>query len=183
LRLKFSPYLVIGWHKPTFPSKVDFASDVISGLLTDGKTSRLYRSLVLEKKIATSVDSWNGYPGVRYNNLFVIESTPRHPHTVEQLERAIYHEIEEMRNNLRQEEIKRVLNRIEASMVFDLDTNMGIARLLSYYQTIFDDWRYVVRYMDRVRAITVDDIKKTLDKYFVESNRTVGMLIKSEKDN
>jgi predicted Zn-dependent peptidase len=183
LRLKFSPYLVIGWHKPTFPSKEDFASDVISGLLTDGKTSRLYRSLVLEKKIATSVDSWNGYPGVRYNNLFVIEAAPRHPHTVEQLERAIYQEIEEMRNNLKKEEIERVLNRIEASMVFDLDTNMGIARLLSYYQTIFEDWRYVVRYMDRIKAIGIDDIKKTLDTYFVESNRTVGVLIKREKDN
>lgn len=182
LRLKYNPYLVIGWHKPTFPAKEDFVSDVISGLLTDGKTSRLYRSLVLKKRIASSVNSWNGYPGVRYDNLFVIEAAPRHPHTVEELERAIYDEIEELGNSVREEELRRVLNRIEASMVFDLDTNMGIARLLSYYQTIFGDWRYIVQYIEKLKTIGVSDIKETLNRYFIKSNRTVGVLIKREKD-
>jgi len=100
VEMESNPYLLIAWHKPTFPSRADFVCDIISGLLSDGRASRLYRSLVLEKKIATSVETWNGYPGARYDNLFVISAVPRHPHTSEELESAIYTEMERLKKDI-----------------------------------------------------------------------------------
>jgi len=176
-----NPHLVIGWHKPASPSRADYVCDVIENLLSDGKTSRLYKSLVLDKKIATSISAWNGFPGGRYDSLFVISGAPRPPHTAEDLEKAVYGEIEDLKKNLEPGEIRRVLNRIESSLVFNLATNMGVARYLSYYQTVLGDWKYISGYIDRVGTVSEREIRETLDAYFSAENRTVGILVDSRK--
>ncbi len=176
-----NPFLLIGWNKPTFPSRTDYAFDIITGLLSDGKTSRLYRSLVLEKKIAASVDAMNGFPGSRYDNLFMIAAAPKYPHTPQELESAVYEEIARLRNDLTQEDIDRTVNRTESSMIFDLDSNKGIAHALSYYQTVFGDWKYVSRYLGEIRSVSVREITDAMDKYLIRDNRTVGILL-NKKD-
>jgi len=176
-----NPYIMIGWHKPTFPSRDDYVFDVISEILAGGKSSRLYKSLVLDKKISSSVSSWNGAPGARYDNLFVVFSTPRSPHVPEEVEKAVYLEIERFIENVSEKELRKVINKLESSMVFDLDTNRGVARLLSYYQTIFGDWKYSVNYMNALKTITLDDIKRVSKKYLRKSNRIVGILYDSRK--
>ncbi len=176
-----APHLVIGWHKPASPSRADYVCDVIENLLSDGKTSRLYKSLVLDKKIATSISAWNGFPGGRFNSLFVISGAPRPPHTVKDLEKAVYEQIEGLKKGLGPGEIRRVLNRIESSLVFNLATNMGVARYLSYYQTVMGDWKYISGYIDRVGTVTEREIRETLNTYFTEDNRTVGILVDSRE--
>ncbi len=171
-----SPHLYIGWHKPTFPSREDYVFDFVSAILSEGKTSRLYNSLVIEKGIALSINAWNGFPGARYNNLFVISAQPKHPHTPEDVEKAIYDEITRLQTDLKDEEIQKVLNRIESSFIFDLDSNMGIARLLSYYQTVFKDWKYSVDYLSVLKTISAKEIKDAIKKYLTDKNRTVGIL-------
>jgi len=110
-----------------------------------------------------------------------MEAVSLQPHTLEELEKALYEEIVDLRKTLGTDEMTKVLNRIEASMVFDLDSNMGIARLLSYYQTVFNDWRYITTYFDEVKRIGIEDVHRVLDAYFVQRNRTVGMLESEEK--
>jgi predicted Zn-dependent peptidase len=176
LYFESNPYLIIGWHKPTFPSRTDYVFDIISSLLSDGKTSRLYKSLVIEKGIAASVDAYNGYPGFRYDNLFIITGAPKKPAGPEELERAIYNEIDMMMKDISEDDIKKVINKIESSFVFDLDNNMGIARLLSYYETNFSNWEYAVDYLKILRTITSQDIKDALKNHITEKNRTVGIL-------
>ncbi|MBN1496632.1 MAG: insulinase family protein [Spirochaetes bacterium] len=171
-----SPYLIMGWHKPTYPSRDDYACDVISEILAGGKSSRLYRALVVEKKIATSVSAWSSAPGSRYDNLFAIFAAPRPPHTTEELERAIYEEMDRFFTDVSGDEIRKVINGIESGMVFDLESNTGIARLLSYYQTVFGDWRYAAEYLSRIKKVTVGDIREMKDRYFTRKNRTVGIL-------
>ncbi|HPB81133.1 MAG TPA: insulinase family protein, partial [Spirochaetota bacterium] len=158
------------------PSRYDYVFDIIANLLSDGKTSRLYKSLVLEKKIAASVNVWNGFPGARYDNLFVVAASPRAPHTVLELEKEIYLEMARLKKDLTRHELQKVINRIESSMVFDLDSNMGICNLLSYYQTIFNDWRYVTDYTRTVKSVTMEEINQAIDSFLVKDNRTVGML-------
>jgi len=181
LELNFdsNPYLMIGWNKPTYPAPEDYVCDVIAGVLADGKSSRLYRSLVIEKKLAASVDAWSGFPGARYDNLFVIAAAPRHPHTAGELERAVYEELDRLSSGITKDELEIFLNKTEASMVFDLSSNRGVARAIDYYQTIFGDWRYLPRYMNEVKNVTVDDVREVLKKYFTPENRTVGILINS----
>jgi predicted Zn-dependent peptidase len=69
------PELMIGYHKPTLPTFEDYAFDLIDGLLTGGRTSRLHRRLVEEKQVVVQVSSVNGLPGGRYPNLFMIAAT------------------------------------------------------------------------------------------------------------
>lgn len=175
-KFESNPYLLIGWHKPTFPSRYDYIFDIIANLLSDGKTSRLYKSLVLEKKIAASVNVWNGFPGARYDNLFVVAASPRAPYTVLELEKEIYQEMARLKKDLTRHELQKVISRIESSMVFDLDSNMGICNLLSYYQTIFNDWRYMTDYTRTVKSVTIEEINQAIDSFLVKDNRTVGML-------
>ncbi len=179
LREDASPYLVMGWHKPAAPSREDYVFDVIASMLSDGRSSRLYSSLVMEKKLAARVNAWNGFPGSRHDNLFVIAAAPRKPVTPEELEKEIYKEIEALTKSCSDEDIQRVINKTESSIVFDMDTNMGIARTLNYYQTVFRDWRYFSTYLDQVKTITCEDVRKVMTEYLVPGNRIVGIL---EKD-
>ncbi len=172
-----NPFLFIGWAKPTFHSPDDAVCDLIAGLLADGKTSRLYRSLVIDKKLASSVDAWADFPGARYDNIFVIAAEPRHPHTAQELESAIYEEIELMKTEITDEEIARVISREEASFIFDLASNKGVANTLNYYQTVYGDWQYALRYLEAIRTVTPARVKEVLAKYFVKENRTVGTLV------
>ncbi|MCP4130711.1 MAG: insulinase family protein [bacterium] len=176
-----NPNLVIGWHKPTFPSRDDYILDVISEVLAGGKSSRLYKSLVLNKEMASSVSSWNGAPGGRYNNLFIIFTAPKESHDPEAIEKIIYEEIEKMIEDISEKDIQKVLNKMESQQVFGLDTNKGIASMLSYYQVIFDDWKYSANYMKVLKTITTEDVKNTAKKYFRKKNRIVGILYDSRK--
>ncbi len=180
-RFESNPYLVIGWHKPTFPSRYDYIFDIVSEVLSGGKSSRLYRSLVLERKIVTSIKTWNGSPGARFNNLFVVYAVPRSPHTPEEVEAAVYEEIAKLSESISKKEIEKVLVAMEAEMVFGLETNRGIARLLSYYQTIFGNWEYLLNYTDLLRSIKTDEIKDAMGKYLTKKNRIVGILHDSRK--
>ena len=73
------PRLMIGFHKPTVPHFDDYVLDMISAILSDGRTSRFYKNIV-EKSIAVSANSINGYPGARYDNLCSSSMLPQvHP--------------------------------------------------------------------------------------------------------
>ena len=80
----------MGYLKPTIPDRADYVFDIISSILTDGRTSRLYKRMVEEEKVAVSVRSSNGMPGARYDNLFMIFASPRYPNTTADLEKIIY---------------------------------------------------------------------------------------------
>ncbi len=171
-----NPYLIIGWFKPSFPDPVDYVFEIIQEVLSGGKSSRLYRSLVLEKKIASSVNAWNGFPGVRSDNLFVVTATPRPPHTMEELEGEIYREMERIKNDLAPEELQSAVNRMESRFVFSLSDNEEVAGLLSYFQTAYGDWREMLNYMDKISKVTPDEVKEAAGRFFNGTNRVVGML-------
>ncbi|HAN47716.1 MAG TPA: insulinase family protein, partial [Nitrospira sp.] len=94
------PALAIGYHKPTIGHPDDFVFDVIDEVLTEGVTSRLYSTLVRDKRLAASVLSDTNYPGVRAPNLFVIAATPLAPHSVTEVETAIYEELDRLKTCL-----------------------------------------------------------------------------------
>jgi len=171
-----NPYLVIGWHKPAFPARDDIVCEVIAQLLTGGMSARLNRALVVERKIASAISAWNGAPGSLYANLFALFATPQPPHTAEELERAVYEEMDKLFAGVTEAELGKVVNAIESEMVFDLETNKGLAGTLSYYQTLYGDWTYATEYLPMVKKITVSDIRAAGSRYFTQGNRTVGIL-------
>ncbi len=176
-----NPQLYIGYHKPTLPSFDDYAFDIIDTILSRGRTSRLFKSLVTEKGIATKADTANGLPGARYPNLFAIFATPRQPFTVKNLEEAIYEELERLKNELVDErEIAKAKNQLKADFLRGLKSNSGLASTLSYYEVITGDYRYITNHIQYIEKITARDIMRVANKYLTRENRTVAELVKKE---
>ena len=173
------PSLVIGFHKPALGHSDDYIFDVIDAVLSDGLTSRLYTSLVREKRIAASVSSDSNYPGVRAPNLFVIGATPLAPHTTAEVEAAIYAELERLKTEpVSAKELEKVLNNLDADLVRALRSNGGLASQLALYQTVAGDWRYALKARDKIATVTAADVQRVAAEYFTKSNRTVATLVK-----
>jgi predicted Zn-dependent peptidase len=179
------PRVMIAYHKPTVPDFDDYVFDVIAYLLRDsGRSSRLYKSLIKEKKIAGEVGVYQSVPGSRYANLCMFEATPIHPHTTAEVEAAIYAELDSLKTAPATErEMQKVKNQVQANFLRGLASNAGLASQLTYFQIISGDWRYISEHRKVIEKITPQDVMRAAQKYFIPANRTVATLVKKGKEN
>ncbi len=177
------PQLLIGFHKPTYPHKNAYVMDVVSSILTSGRTSRLYKDLVKTKQFAVSVSSTSSFPGVRYDNLFMISATPRFPHTNEELEKAITEHLEKLKvEPVDAKELEKIKNQLEASYIRSLSSNFGMAFRLMREQLFFGDWKNMLKYKEAIIRVKQEDIMEAAKEYFTEQNRTIAFLLKKQKE-
>jgi len=172
------PQVMVGYHKPTLPERDDFVFDVIDGIMSNGRTSRLYTALVKEQQVAVAVGTYQGVPGGRYDNLFVVYAVPRHPHTVDEVLASIEGEIDRMKDEpVSQRELDKIVNQSEAAFVRRLRSNSGLASQLSYFEVLAGDWRYMLEQIEAVRSVTAEDIQQVAQTYLTKRNRTVAELV------
>ena len=177
LRESAQPLYLEGYHRPSYRDPDDAVYDVISDLLSQGRTSRLYRALVRDKKIAAAAAGFSGFPGQKYPNLFAFFAIPVPPHTPEELATAIHEEIDRLKNqDVSDDELKMVKTRAKADLIRQLADNEGLAGQLAFYQTRYGDWRELFRDVDRLDKVSKADIRRIANKTFVESNRTVAVI-------
>lgn len=170
------PRLAVAFHKPTLPTRDDYVFDLIDQILGQGRTSRLYKRLVEEQQLATSVSVYSA-PGSRYPNLFVIEAVPRHPHTPAEVEAALLAELDRLHNEeVDPAELQKARNRLLTDNLRALRGNSGLARLLTTYQVLAGDWRYLVDYEARLGELTAADVRAVAQRWFTPRNRTVVVL-------
>ncbi|HYA14780.1 MAG TPA: pitrilysin family protein [Syntrophales bacterium] len=173
-----SPKVIIAYHKPAMPDFDDYVFDVIECLLSRGRTSKFYKSLIEENSLVESIQATNGVPGAKYPNLFVISAKPRHPHTSAEVEMSIYDEIEKLKlTAISKRELNKAKNQIKADFIRSLETNSGLANMLSYFEIIAGDYRYVTDHIKVIEKITPEDITRVAKKYLIPENRTVANLI------
>jgi predicted Zn-dependent peptidase len=176
------PTLILGFHKPSINAADDYVFDVISMIMGNGRTSRLYKKLVVEKQIATEVGVFDA-PGSRYPNLFVINASPRAPHTVKEVEDVILAELVRLKNEpVAERDLQRVLNKIEYEEARRMGTNGGLARNLTEYEAVTGSWRYMTEYRRKVATVTPADIQRVARQYFSRENRMVGFITKKGAD-
>nr|WP_320048241.1 pitrilysin family protein [uncultured Desulfuromonas sp.] len=182
VRFDAEPQLLVAFHKPTLPSRDDYAFDLLGQLLTEGPTSRLYRSLVLEQQLATKVDCFSA-PGARYDNLFVVSLTPRSPHSTAELEQALYRELEQLKAQpVSDEELTPVRKRLRADRLRYLRSNNGLANMLTRFQVVAGDWRYLVDYDQNVAGIGGEELQQVAQRWLTKDNRTVITLVQEAGD-
>ncbi|SEA14284.1 Predicted Zn-dependent peptidase [Desulfuromusa kysingii] len=175
------PQLMIAYHKPTMPHRDDYAFDLLMQVLSEGRTSRFYQSLVVDKQLVTDVNVF-GAPGSRYDNLMVVSLTPRNGRSSAEVEAAVYAELERFRSELLSPgELEVARNQILTSILRSLKGNSGLARMLSSYQTL-GDWHYLVEYEDQLNSITPEDIMAVAKRYLQADNRTVVTLMREEQN-
>ena len=174
------PRISIAYHKPTLPDRKDYIFDVINSLLSGGPTSRLYRSLLVEQHLVSSISSYAA-PGSRYPNLFVVTASPRYPHTTDEVEQAVEVELRKLASEPVSEiELKRIRKRLRSDTISSLGSNSGLANMLSYYESITGSWRYLIDYEKQIETVTADEVMAVASEYFVKNNRTVVVLSKGE---
>jgi predicted Zn-dependent peptidase len=171
------PVYIEGYHRPDYRDKDDAVYDALADLLSEGRTSRLYRALVRDKKIASEAEGGTGYPGVKYPHIFYFFATPMPGHKPQEVGDAIHAEIDRLKKeDISDEELKMVKTRAKANLMRSLDSNDGLAQNLAVYQTLYGDWRELFRSVDRIDAVTKADIRRVANEVFVPTNRTVGVI-------
>lgn len=172
-----SPSMIIGYHKPTAPSHEDYVFDLLETILSKGRTSRLYSSLVLKMQIAESISVNNGTPAARYPNLFTIFARPRHPHTNDELREAILRELEIIKKTpIPDAELAKAKKQLKMDYLKSLDSNSELASILSYFELVMGDYQYFSNYLSIIDKITAADIQAAAVKYLTAENRTVAVL-------
>jgi zinc protease len=174
------PYLLIAYHMPAFPHEDSYALNILSLILSGGKSSRLYKSLVYEKKIALDVDT--DYDGLNKDPyLFFLDATVSPGKTIDEVEQALYTEIEKITKEPPTElEVQKAKNQVEASFIIEEDSIYLEAMKYGLFE-ILGDWRLIGRYLEGIRKVTPEDITIVAKKYFREDNRTVGILIPTKE--
>jgi predicted Zn-dependent peptidase len=127
LRETSQPIFIEGYHKPGARDKDDAVYDAMQDLMSNGRTSRLFRSLVRDKKIAAFSGGFSGFPGAKYPNLFVFFAISTPGHTPEEIRDAIHAEIERMRNeDISDDELQMIKTRAKADLIRRLGDNQGL---------------------------------------------------------
>ncbi len=171
------PLYLEGYHRPSYLAPDDVVYDAISDILSNGRTSRLYRSLVRDKQIAAVAAGVSGFPGIKYSHLFTFYAVPIHGHTTAELQKAFVEETEKLKKqDVTDDELQMFKTRTKADLIRGLDSNEGLAEQLAEYQTRYGDWRELFRYLDRVDKVTKADIRRVANQVFQDTNRTVGII-------
>ncbi len=171
------PILIMGYHKGSINHPDNAAYDVLSSILSDGRTSRIYKKLVDEEQLALQAGGFNGFPGDKYPNLFVYFAIPNQNISPSEVESAMYDIIEDVKTNgVTPEELERVKTQARANIIRQLQSNTGIASNLTYYDVVTGDWRNLFNNLDAIEAVTNEDIMRVANETFTKNNRTVAMI-------
>ena len=171
------PFYLEGYHRPSDRDPDDAVYDVISDLVSEGRTSRLYRSLVRDKKIAAAAAGFSGLPGTKYPGLFSFFAVPLPGHTPQEMGQAIHEQVNRLKTeDVSDEELQMVKTRAKANLIRGLANNQGLAEQLAANQLRYGDWRELFRSVDKMDKVTKADIRRIANKTFVDSNRTVAVI-------
>ncbi len=171
------PIYLEGYHKPGPHDPDDAVYDAIGDLLTSGRTSRLYRSLVRDKKVAAAAGGFPGFPGNKYPNLFIAYAVPLPGKTNDEVRDAIRAELDRLKaEDVTDAELRMVKTRAKAALIWKLADNQGLASELGSYQARYGDWRELFRAVERIDRVTKADIRRVANRIFVQKNRTVGRI-------
>jgi zinc protease len=176
------PAVFAGYHTPDIKHPDSYALEVLQGILSSGKSSRLYKSLVYEQQLAL-------YAGGDYDNiandpnLFYVYAGIMPGKTTEEVEKALYAEIEKLKTSpVTDEELLKAKNQIEASFIMGQDSIFYQAMLLGQFDTVAN-WKVLEKYVENIRAVTKEDVQRVAKEYFSADNRTVGILVPVKEKN
>jgi len=175
------PEVYIGYHVPTYPHRDAYVLDVISAILSTGRTSRLYKKMIEKDKIALLASTSNRTG--RYPEIFIFHGQPKAPHATAELEKSFYEEIDRIKKEpVEDRELQKVKNQVKVNFIRQIQSNGGLAIQLAYYEGFFGGWEAMVEYKDIIESITAGEIMEVANKYFGKENRTVATLMEKKPE-
>ncbi len=167
------PMYLEGYHRPDYLDPDDAVYDAIQDIFSNGRTSRLYRSLVRDQRISAEAEGFTGFPGEKYPGLFGFFAVPVPGHTSAELRAAIHKEIDKLKTtDVTDAELAMFKTRSRADLLRGLDENQGLAQQLAVNQLRYGDWQQLFLQLDKVDKVTKADIRRVANKVFTSANRT-----------
>ena len=167
------PIYIEGYHRPGYRDPDDAVYDAIEDIFSNGRTSRLYRSLVRDQQIAAQAEGFSGFPGIKYPGLFAFLAVPNQGHTPQEMRAGIHKEIEKLKTtDVTGAELAMFKTRARADLLRGLGDNEGLAQQLATYQLRYGDWRELFNQLHKIDAVTKADIRRVANQVFITTNRT-----------
>lgn len=166
------PAVVHAYNIPSLGSEDYYAIDMLTTLLSNGQSSKLYKTLVDKEQKALYVGAFPA--GLEDPGLFVTVGIANAGVDASSLDESIDEIIENARNNLiTDSEYKKLRNQVESQFVNSNTTVAGIAENLANYYMFYDDTNLINNELDRYLKVSKEDIQKAAQKYLKKENRVV----------
>lgn len=178
LALPSEPWYLEGYHRPGLDHPDHVIYGMIDSLLVGGRTSRIYKTVVEEAQVALDIGSLNGFPGDKYDNIFLLYGLTAPGHSPDDIATLFRQELERLqREPVSAEELERVKTQSRAGLLRSLSSNSGMASLLAEYQAKTGDWRNIFRDLEAMDQVTAADVQRVARSLFQPNQRTVGKLL------
>jgi predicted Zn-dependent peptidase len=166
---------MIAYHVPEAKHEDYYALNILNAVLSSGKSSRLYATLVDKKQLATSV--FSGYGESFDPTLFQIYGITAKDVHESALEQGIYEVVETIKNEgITEAELQKIKNQKLMEFYDQIETINGKSNNIGTYEVFFGDYRKMFDAPAAYNKVTVADVQRVAKKYFTKSNRTVGVL-------
>ncbi|MBI5416475.1 insulinase family protein [Candidatus Poribacteria bacterium] len=167
-------HMIIGYHGPSIFDKDLYAMDVLSMILGQGNSSRLFKEIKEKKQLVYSVSAFSYTPNDP--GIFGI-SLKLDRKNVKTAEESVINEIEKIKNEgVTPEELKKAVTQVESDMIFGRQTVEGQARTIASDEMIAGNTDFSKKYLEGISKVTVEDIKRVIDTYFKSENMTVVLM-------
>lgn len=174
------PSLIIGYQVPGVRDSTWYAGEVAGNILGGGETSRLYKKLVTELGLATSV--WGGSGVSRDPSLFQVGVTPKAESLIPRIEQVVQAELDRAGTELASErELQQVRNQVLAGQAYRRDNMFGMTYWLASSYILFGTWRQVTAYQEHIDHVTAEQVRDYCATYLKPDNRTTGILVSAKE--
>lgn len=175
------PYLMMGYKVPSYRTAKEewepYALAVAAAALDGGNSARFAKNIIRGKTLAASAGASYDF-AKRFDSQFLLRGIPAGNHTMVELEAAFRDEVAKLRNEpLPDAELARIKTLIMASDVFDKDSMSDQALVLGEFESVGGSWKDAKTYVDKIKAVTSNQVQAVAQKYLVDGRLTVAELI------
>ncbi|MCU0275943.1 MAG: insulinase family protein [Acidobacteria bacterium] len=182
VRAQSQPVLIVGYHKPAAQHPDNGALDALANIIGQGRSSRLWESLVKKEKVAAQVGCFNNFPGNKYPNLIAFFSMTSKDKTAAQSLELIDREIEKIKKEpVSAQELAKYKQMSKKALIGQMKANGRMAAQLTYYDVVLGDWRLLFDELAAIDRITAADIQRVANAYLIATNRTIGEIVPESK--
>jgi zinc protease len=166
------PAIYIGYKIPPVTSKENRAFELLSIILSNGRSSRLYKNIVYEKELSKSINAFNY--DLELGGIFLISSNGLPNSDLYKIQTQVDSIIENLRDeNVTDWELEKAKNNYETGYVNRTQTVLGKAELLEHFRTFFNNTSLINKNLDYIQQVSSDDIKSAAKQFLTKDNRVV----------
>ena len=167
--------LAMAFHIPAFEHPDALALEVLSQILSQGQSSRLYRDVVYQQQLATSISS---DADLRVDSgLFTIVSMIQAGKNPAHIEEAIYKQIEAITDeSIADGELQKAINQAQSEFVFRQDSIQQQGFTIGFFHML-QSYKVINEYLERLRRVTKEDVARVARTYLTKLNRTVVTIV------